>query len=189
MSEEVKYSPTRSATTFLKPFMLNQFKSNPMLDVCQRSRLFTEEGGKARPEEADQRLAVCGLLRVGGRNRLQSISRDGTHSPPGSTRGLLVEGRCLLGLWVLEVAFFFSEGAFPNVQARVDEKNAMTTANSGNSNSNENELIQTQMAQKQVLRGEVGSRALRVWSVSREEVWASAGVQGAWVGGCGCEAD
>ena len=29
---------------------------------------------------------------------------------------------------------------------------------------------------------------MRVRSVSREEVWASAGVQGAWVGGCGCEA-
>jgi len=28
-----------------------------------------------------------------------------------------------------------------------------------------------------------------VRSVSREEVWASAGVQGAWVGGCGCEAN
>jgi hypothetical protein len=28
-----------------------------------------------------------------------------------------------------------------------------------------------------------------VRSVSREEVWASAGVQGAWVSGCGCEAD
>ena len=43
------------------------------------------------------------------------------------------------------------------------------------------ELIQPQMAQKPVLRGEVGARALRVRSVSREEVWASAGVQGAWV--------
>ena len=51
------------------------------------------------------------------------------------------------------------------------------------------ELIQSQMAQKPMLRGEVGARALRVRSVSREEVWASAGVQGAWVGGCGCEAD
>ena len=51
------------------------------------------------------------------------------------------------------------------------------------------ELIQFQMAQKPVLRGEVGARALRVRSVSREEVWASAGVQGAWVNGCGCEAD
>jgi len=30
---------------------------------------------------------------------------------------------------------------------------------------------------------------LRVRSVSREEIWASAGVHGAWVGGCGCEAD
>jgi hypothetical protein len=37
--------------------------------------------------------------------------------------------------------------------------------------------IQPQMAQKPVLRGEVGARALRVRSVSREEVWASAGVQ------------
>ena len=47
------------------------------------------------------------------------------------------------------------------------------------------------MAQKPVLRGEVGcacvARVLRVRSVSREEVWASAGVQGAWVGACGCE--
>ena len=51
------------------------------------------------------------------------------------------------------------------------------------------ELIQPQMAQKPMLRGEVGARALRVRSVSREEVWASAGVQSAWVGGCGCEAD
>jgi len=39
------------------------------------------------------------------------------------------------------------------------------------------------------LRGEVGARVLRVRSVSREEVWASVGVQGAWMGGCGCEAD
>ena len=51
------------------------------------------------------------------------------------------------------------------------------------------ELIQSQMAQKPMLRGEVGARALRVRSVSREEVWASAGMQGAWVSGCGCEAD
>ena len=48
------------------------------------------------------------------------------------------------------------------------------------------ELIKSQMAQKPVLRGEVAARALRVRSVSREEVWASAGVQGAWVSGCGC---
>jgi hypothetical protein len=32
------------------------------------------------------------------------------------------------------------------------------------------------MAQKPILRGEVGARALRVRLVSREEVWASAGV-------------
>ena len=51
------------------------------------------------------------------------------------------------------------------------------------------ELLQTQMAQKPVLRGEVGARALCVRSVSRQEVWASAGVQGAWVAGCGFEAD
>jgi hypothetical protein len=47
------------------------------------------------------------------------------------------------------------------------------------------ELIQSQMAQKPMLRGEVGARALRVRSVSREEVWASAGVQGAF-GAVGC---
>ena len=51
------------------------------------------------------------------------------------------------------------------------------------------ELIQSHMAQKPVLGVKWGARVLRVRSVSREEVWASAGVQGAWVGGCGCEAD
>jgi hypothetical protein len=51
------------------------------------------------------------------------------------------------------------------------------------------ELIQSQMAQKPMLWGKVGARALRVRSVSREEVWASAGVQSAWVSGCGCKAD
>ena len=43
------------------------------------------------------------------------------------------------------------------------------------------ELIKSQMPQKPVLWGEVGAHALRVRSVSREGVWASAGVQGAWV--------
>jgi hypothetical protein len=51
------------------------------------------------------------------------------------------------------------------------------------------DLIHAHMAQKQVLRDEVGARALRVRSLSREGAWASAGVQGAWVSGCGCEAD
>ena len=51
------------------------------------------------------------------------------------------------------------------------------------------ELTQAHMAQKPVLRVEVGARALRVRSVSREGTWASAGVQDAWVSGCGCEAD
>ena len=51
------------------------------------------------------------------------------------------------------------------------------------------ELIQSHMAQKPVLRGEVGCQVLRVRSVSKEEAWASAGVQGAWVGGFGYEAD
>ena len=45
------------------------------------------------------------------------------------------------------------------------------------------ELIQAHMAQKPVLRVEVSVRALRVRSVSREEAWASAGVQSAWVSG------
>ena len=34
-----------------------------------------------------------------------------------------------------------------------------------------------------------GARVLRARLVPREEAWASAGVQSAWVGGCGCEAD
>ena len=51
------------------------------------------------------------------------------------------------------------------------------------------ELVQTNMAQRPVLRAEVGVRVLRVWSVSREDAWASAGVQGAWVSGFECEAD
>ena len=41
------------------------------------------------------------------------------------------------------------------------------------------ELIQPQMAQRPILRDEVSARALRVRSVSREEVWAGAGVKGA----------
>ena len=51
------------------------------------------------------------------------------------------------------------------------------------------ELTQSHMAQETVLWGEVGARALRVRSVSREQAWASACVLGAWVNGCGCEAD
>ena len=51
------------------------------------------------------------------------------------------------------------------------------------------ELVQPKMAQKPVLRGEVGMRALRVRSVPRKKVWVSAGVKGARVSGCGCEAD
>ena len=51
------------------------------------------------------------------------------------------------------------------------------------------ELIQSHMAQKPMLRGEVGTRAWRVRSVSIEEAWASAGVQGAWASGRGREAD
>ena len=40
-------------------------------------------------------------------------------------------------------------------------------------------LVQAHMAQKPMLRVEVGVRALRARSVSREEAWASAGVQDA----------
>ena len=50
-------------------------------------------------------------------------------------------------------------------------------------------LIQPHMAQKPMQLLELGARALRVRSVSREEAWASAGVQDACVSGCGCEAD
>jgi hypothetical protein len=51
------------------------------------------------------------------------------------------------------------------------------------------ELKQSQMAQKPILRGEVGARALRVRLVSRKEVLASADVQGACVSEFGFEAD
>ena len=51
------------------------------------------------------------------------------------------------------------------------------------------ELIQSHMAQEPMLRVEVGARALRVRSVSREGAWASAGAQGAWVSGFGCKTD
>ena len=51
------------------------------------------------------------------------------------------------------------------------------------------ELTQPQMAHKPMLQDEVGARALRMWSVSREEVWASAGVHDAWVSECVCEVD
>ena len=54
------------------------------------------------------------------------------------------------------------------------------------------ELIQPHMAQKPVLRGEVGCACVaREVSVERGGmgVRGCAGVQGAWVGGCGCEAD
>ena len=49
-------------------------------------------------------------------------------------------------------------------------------------------LIQSHMAQKPVLRGEVGARALRVRSVSRGG-HSERGVQVASVSGCGCYAD
>ena len=54
-------------------------------------------------------------------------------------------------------------------------------------------LIQSHMAQKPMLRGEVGARVrvirgnTRVWSETREEAWAGAVVQGARMSGCWCE--
>jgi hypothetical protein len=50
------------------------------------------------------------------------------------------------------------------------------------------ELIQSQMAQKPMLRGEVGARVrCAVWSETREEVSSSAVVQGARMSRCWCE--
>jgi hypothetical protein len=45
------------------------------------------------------------------------------------------------------------------------------------------ELVKTQMAQKPALRRKGDARSLRVRSVSRGQVLASAGMEGAWVGG------
>ena len=53
----------------------------------------------------------------------------------------------------------------------------------GNSNSNYYDPI---WHRSQCFEVKWGARVLRVRSVSREEVWASAGVQSAWVVGCGC---
>jgi len=64
-------APTRSVTTSLKPLPLNKFKSHLMLDVHQRSRLFTEEEGKKRPADTDQHLAVCSMLLIGGKKSPQ----------------------------------------------------------------------------------------------------------------------
>ena len=79
--------------------------------------------------------------------------------------------------WVLEVAQVLLS-AFPARRRR----NNPSAPSIG-------KALQPHMVQKPVLRGEVGARALRVRSVSREEAWASTGVQGAWVSACGCEAD
>ena len=49
--------------------------------------------------------------------------------------------------------------------------------------------MQGYVAQKSMLRVEVGTRALRVRSVPGEEAWTSAGVKDALVSGCGCESD
>ena len=48
------------------------------------------------------------------------------------------------------------------------------------------ELVQFQMAQKPVLRGEVGARALRVRSVSRDEVWATTSTRSTCLSAVGC---
>jgi len=52
-------------SSFLKPFMLNQFKSHQALEVRKLSRLFIEEGGKTRPAETGHYLAVYSLVGVG----------------------------------------------------------------------------------------------------------------------------
>ena len=53
VSEEVKYYSKEHQRArrrpFLKFFMLSKFKSHPMLDVRQRSRIITVEGGKNAP--------------------------------------------------------------------------------------------------------------------------------------------
>jgi hypothetical protein len=94
-----------------------------------------------------------------------------------------------IGLWEVRIAFTDSLSWDPVIQflfCSIFTCKRPTRVFKGEL---ELELIQPHMAHKPMLRGEVGARALRVRSVSREEVWASAGVQGAWVSGCRCEAD
>ena len=75
MSEEVKYYSKENQRArrrpFLKFFMLNQFKLHPMLDVRQRSRLFTEEGKRVSRTLTNTLLYTAGSW-LGGRNRLKS---------------------------------------------------------------------------------------------------------------------
>ena len=57
-----------------------------MLDVRQRSRLFTEAGGKTRPADTDQHLAVYRLVGVGGKNSPKKQSKEEALSRAKSVR-------------------------------------------------------------------------------------------------------
>ena len=111
---------------------------------------------------------------------LKRLAHPRSHIPPLSTlTARATHARPLLPAALASVPYRF-------VLVRVRVRSAMRR---GAWKCIELELIQSHMAQKPVLRGEVGARALRDRLVSREEVWASAGVRDAWVSGCGCEAD
>ena len=83
----------------------------------------------------------------------------------------------VLGLWGLSFYPHARPGTEPGVPTPSSGQRVL-----------EFELIHTHVAQRPVLRVEVGARALRVRPVSREEAWASAGVQCAWVSWCGWRA-
>jgi len=56
--------------------MLDQLKSHPTLDVCKRSRLFIEEGGKSVPRtEANTLLYMAGSW-LGGKIALKAKISD-----------------------------------------------------------------------------------------------------------------
>ena len=115
-----------------------------------------------------------------GHNRSQAQGRPSSlsnYGPRGTHRW-----HCL-GVWCLQRPLLWLE-LLAVVKVKILREGGKDTEG-------EPELgpIQPKMAQKPVLRGEVGPRALRMRSVSREEAWASAGVQGAWMSGCVmCEA-
>jgi len=73
--------------------MLNQLKSHPMLDVRKRSRLFIKEGGKTRPAETGQHLAVCSVVLVGGKKspKKQKKGRRNSQRNKKKKLGWLVE--------------------------------------------------------------------------------------------------
>ena len=60
-------APTRSATAFLKPFMLRKFKPHPISTYVSDPDSSPRRERKKRLADTDQHLAVYGRVGVGGK--------------------------------------------------------------------------------------------------------------------------